>query len=244
MPKLNAEKKLGLLLPALLLVSLIAGAQPRKIENLPKFDIRKFHFGFTIGINSADFVLKRVPDFTPFDSLFIVEPASAPGFNLGLVADYHITPVLNLRFLPGLSFVQRSIDYSFRTNTNALRYRTINKPVESAFLEFPLHIKYRSMRLNNFAAYVLGGVNFRRDLASQEDVSPVFGQEMVKLHRQDFAYEVGVGFDFFMEYFKFSPEIKLSFGLPDLLVRDNTIWTNPIRRLTSRIFVVSFHFEG
>ncbi|MBA3900699.1 MAG: PorT family protein [Bacteroidetes bacterium] len=223
-----------------------AFAQIKKVENLPNFDQKIVHFGFTIGFNNADFVVNREPDFSVYDSLLSIEPQSAPGFSLGIIADLHITPVLNLRFLPSLSFVQRNMEYTFRADVanGGPMVNMVNKPVESTFLEFPLLIKYRSARLNNIAAYVVGGLNYRIDLASQEDVSPIFGQELVKLVRYDYAYEIGVGFDFFLEYFKFSTELKASFGIPDLLVRDGTIFSDPIRRLSSRIFVLSFHFEG
>jgi hypothetical protein len=225
----------------LLTGSLAAWAQPRKVENLPKFDQKKFHFGFTLAYNSSNFTVRREPDFANFQNLRIVESQAQPGFNLGIIADYHITPVLNLRFIPGLAFVQRNLEYTLFDNGGGNRPTLIRKPVESTYLDFPLLLKYRSARLNNFAAYVVGGFKYSIDLASQEDV---FDPEIVKVFRQDFAWEVGVGFDFFMDYFKFSPEIKLSFGIPDLLVREGTIYTNPIRRLTSRVVVISFHFEG
>jgi hypothetical protein len=224
-----------------LIMAVIAHAQPRKIENLPKFDMKKFHFGFSLGYNNSGFTLQREPDFTAFDSLRSVTPNANPGFNLNIVADYHITPVLNLRFLPGLAFVQRTIDYRFLGHTNGSRATVISKPIESTYLDLPLLIKYRSARLNNFAAYVIGGVKYSIDLASQEDV---FDPEIVKIYRNDFSFEIGVGFDFFMDYFKFSPEIKMAFGIPDLLVREGTIYTSPIRRLTSRVLIISIHFEG
>jgi hypothetical protein len=224
----------------------MASAQRKKIENLPAFDQKKLHFGFSIGLNTADFVVDRNPNFFSADSLLVLEPESAPGFNLGIIADYHLSPVFSLRLLPTLSFVQRNLAYTFRevVVNGGPDTRLVNKPVESTFLEFPLLLKYRSARLNNFAAYVIGGFNYRLDLVSQENVNPVFGQEQVRLNRHDFAYELGVGFDFFMEYFKLSTELKFSFGIPDILIHDQTIYSNPIRKLSSRIFVLSFHFEG
>jgi hypothetical protein len=223
-----------------------AFAQKPKIENLPKFDRRKVHFGFSIGINSSNFTLRREPDITRFDSLLVLETQAQPGFNLGIIADYHITPVLNIRFIQALSFAQRNIEYTFPARS-AVNGQTINRviiPIESTFLEFPVLIKYRSARLNNFAAYIVGGFNYRLDLASNENAVTTAADQEVKLYRHDFAYEIGVGFDFFMEYFKFSPEIKLSFGIPNIMVRDGFIWTDPIQRLSSRIVVISFHFEG
>lgn len=223
-----------------------AYSQRKKVENAPEFDRRKVHFGFSFSINSTDFVVDRKPEFHSFDSLTTVESDPVSGFSLGIVADYHITPVFNLRFLPSLSFAQRNLEYTFRTSEIHYKsgYKKVSIPVESTFVEFPLLLKYRSARLNNFAAYVVGGLNYRIDMASQKDANAA-EKDIVKLIGHDLAYEIGVGFDFFMDYgWKFSPEIKLSFGIPNLLIKENTIYASPIRRLTSRIVVVSFHFEG
>lgn len=232
------------LIISLLLSGQTSYAQKKKIENLPKFDRKKLHFGFSIGLNSSDFVVDRMPDFQSFDSLKVIESQAMPGFNLGIIADYHITPVFNLRFIPALSFAQRNLEYTFSTPNSNGGFTRVIKPVESTFLDFPLNFKYRSARLNNFAAYIVGGFKYSIDLASQKDVTGVFGEEIVKLSRHDYSYEVGVGFDFFLEYFKFSPEIKLSFGIPNLIIKDGTLYSDPIRRLTSRIILISFHFEG
>ncbi|MDQ3193013.1 MAG: PorT family protein, partial [Bacteroidota bacterium] len=153
---MKAVGKIFLLTFILLISSQYSYAQKKKIENLPKFDQKRLHFGFTIGINSSDFAVDRVPDFQNFDSLKIVESQSMPGFNLGIIADYHITPVFNLRFIPALSFAQRNLEYTYSGSGNGTFTRIV-KPIESTFLDFPLNFKYRSTRLNNFAAYVVGG---------------------------------------------------------------------------------------
>ena len=55
--------------------------------------------------------------------------------------------------------------------------------------------------------------------------------------------EIGFGIDFYLEYFKFSPQIKISYGLLNLLTEDNTIFTNSINRLTTNGWMLSFTFE-
>jgi hypothetical protein len=235
-------KHLFIVVILLLSVQQVFGQKP-KIENLPAFDRKRIHFGFTLGINSADFRLTPQPDFSAFDSLRVVEVDRQPGFNLGIIADLHLNTYFSLRFIPSLAFSQRNIEYTFFHQRDTT-YSFVVQPIESTYLEFPLTLKYRSSRLNNFAAYVIGGGKYTLDLASQRDVVQIKGQEIVKINRHDFHYELGVGFDFFLEYFKFSPEIKMSFGLKDILIHDNTIYSDPIRRLNSRMFLISFHFEG
>ena len=66
----------------------------------------------------------------------------------------------------------------------------------------------------------------------------------MKIKRHDFAYEVGGGFDFFLEYFKFGIELKLSTGLRDLNVYDHSFYNEPITNLRSKVWWESITFEG
>lgn len=218
-------------------------SQKKKVENLPGFDHKIIHFGFTLGVNSSDFVLKH--NLARVDSLLSLQGQKQSGFNLGIVSDLHMSPLLNLRFIPALSFAQRNLEYIF-LNRRGER-ELIVKAVESTFIEFPLNVKYRSERLNNFAAYMLGGFKYSLDLASQAHVDNSSNPPqdiVIKLKKNSYAYEAGFGMDFFLHYFKFSTEIKLSMGLNDVFINDQTIFARPIESLRSKIILVSFTFEG
>lgn len=218
-------------------------AQRKKVENLPAFDHKIIHFGFTLGVNSTDFIMKH--NLAKVDSLLSLQTQKQSGFNLGIVSDLHMTPLLNLRFIPALSFAQRNLEYIF---LNRRGERELNvKAVESTFIEFPLNVKYRSERVNNFAAYILGGFKYSIDLASQAHVDNTSNAPqdiVIKLKKHSYSYEAGFGMDFFLKYFKFATEIKLSMGLNDLFINDQTIYAKPIESLRSKIILVSFTFEG
>jgi hypothetical protein len=232
-----------ILLSIITLLAVEASAQKLYPENLPHFDKRRFHFGFSLGVNSTDFTIRRKANMFQYDSLMVLESSKQAGFNLAIISDLHLGPYFNLRFVPALSFAQRNLEYTF--NRGDTTSYMIVKPVESTFVEFPLHLKYRSARLNNFAAYIFGGGNFLIDLASQRDVKNAISTDIVvKLNKYDYRYELGFGFDFFLEYFKFSPELKMSFGIPDILKRDGTVYSEPIDKLRSRVFLISINFEG
>ncbi len=202
------------------------------------------HFGFSLGINSSDFTTEF--DLSRNDSLKLLQVDPQLGFNLGIVSDLHIGTHFNLRFIPTLSFSQRNVEYTF-TRFRGEEDRTFVKPVESTYLDFPINFKMRSARDRNFAAYVVGGLMYSYDLVSQENSrnnSSNPDDIVIKLSRSTFHYQAGFGFDFFLQYFKFSPEFKLSMGLDNQLVQDGTLFANPIDRLRSRIFLVSLTFEG
>jgi hypothetical protein len=109
-------------------------------------------------------------------------------------------------------------------------------------LDFPIYIKYKSERYNNFRAYVIGGLKYSMDIASKEKIDDK-GQEIVKLKKHDLMAEIGFGLDFYLEYFKFSPQIKISYGLLNLLTKDKTVYTQSINRLTANGWMLSFTFE-
>ncbi len=221
----------------------VAAQKGIKVENLPNFDLHKFHFGFALSYNSSDLQMKLKPSAPFQDSLLVLEHRKQPGFNLGIVASFNMNQYLSLRFLPTLSFQERILQYQFRTADGGSVY--FQKPVESTYLEFPILLKYRSARINNFAVYMIGGGKFCIDMASQKDVNNALDDEVVvKLARNDYAAEIGGGMDMFLTYFKFGVELKAAFGIPNLLIDDGTRFSTPIESLRSKTWVLTFTFEG
>ena len=215
--------------------------QGRTILNLPKYEFERLHFGFTLGINSANFVVN--PKVLK-DSMLAVRSGPQTGFNIGIISEYAIQRYLTVRFLPNLSFAERHIDFTMQTYQGLGDYIKI---IESTFLDFPVDIKLRSARMNNFAAYVIAGGKYTIDLATQKNVDNSTldpAQQVVKLNRNDIGYEMGAGMEFYLPYFKFAIEGKLSLGFKNLLVNDNTIFSNAIESLYSKMFLLSFTFEG
>ena len=237
-----------LIFPLLLIGMLPSSAQSTtgkgiKIENLPNFDLRRFHFGFLLSYNTSDFFIRVDPRATFRDSLMVLDHIRKPGFNLGIVASLNMTPNTSLRFLPTLSFQERQLFYQFREADGAYSYYT--KPVESTYLEFPLLFKLRSDRINNFAVYLIGGGKFGIDMATQKDVNQALDTEtVIKLAKYDYSVDVGGGFDFFLPFFKFGIELKHGIGLPNLLIDDETRFSTPIESLRSKVYVLTFTFEG
>tara|TARA_R110002096_G_scaffold238027_9_gene429403 strand:+ start:15861 stop:16619 length:759 start_codon:yes stop_codon:yes gene_type:complete len=212
-------------------------------QNLQRFDNRKIHFGFSLGLNSGGFALQRKPNLSANDSLGSLNVINQGGFSLGIVSDYHIHPFFNVRFLPTLVFGQRNMEYKFINSRGPSTSKIVT--VESTYLDFPILFKYRSMRLNNFAAYFIGGVKYSVDLASNEDVlNESINESIIKLKQNTTSAEVGVGTDFFLPYFKFAIELKMSYGLQNVMIRDNTELSNPVEQIVPKMFFITFLFEG
>jgi hypothetical protein len=216
-------------------------SKDNKVMNLQNYDNRIIHFGFLLGVNLADFRINYNPNYFGVDTVLSIQSKRESGFNLGIISDLRLGEYFNLRFVHTLSFSARTLQYVILEN-NVVVPR--DKQVESVFLDFPLLFKYKSERAGNFRAYLIGGAKYSLDMASQKDVNSTLVKDiLVKIDDTDMSVVFGIGFDLYLTYFKFSPEITYSFGLKNLLVQENNILTRPIDRLTSKIIQVSFNFE-
>jgi hypothetical protein len=237
--------QITLLMGVLLLFSAgtIRSQKNISLDNIPKFDNRFYHFGFLLSYNQSSFYIDRALNTTFRDSLLGIENVPQAGFNLALMASLNMTKNINLRFVPGLSFQDRGLNYRFLKADGTIDASV--KRTESVWLEFPLLLKLRTNRVHNFAAYALSGAKYSLDMQSQKDVSNTVAKDIViKLTDRDFCIEAGGGFDFFLPYFKFSIEMKAAFGMRNLLIQENNIYTSPLESLRTRAFVMSFCFEG
>lgn len=206
-------------------------------RNLPGFDARPYHFGFILSGNQSDF------NFAIADSLADdfrgVANLPQSGFNMHLMASYTLTRHLRVRFAPGLSFQDRGLSYKFQGQNDVV------KRTEAVNLDIPLHLKWRTDRMGNVAAYTLFGMKYARDFQSQQGVNQQLQTDnILRLQASNLAADVGAGIDFFFPYFKFAIQAKTEHGLINVLIPDDSNYANPLEFLKTRSFVISFCFEG
>ncbi len=229
-----------------ILISTCFFSQVEKNKNYRKFDERFIHFGFMLGINSADFTTFQKIDAYSKYQLKSLTANAQPGGQVGIVTTMKLGhPVVRLRFLPSLSFQERSLNYVFvNPDPDAEDDLFMEQRVNSTNLDFPLMLQFRTMRYNNFAAYVLGGAQYSLDLQSQQDAAQNFTNPFIKIKRDDWQAQVGAGVEFFAVYFKFGIEVKYSQSWKNSLIPENTKPANPIDKLYNNVLWLSFIFEG
>lgn len=229
---------------------------------MPNYDNEKFHFGFVLGANQTALTLRPIDDLSlrVWDTTYIpdilpmpdsarvmnIEYRPTPGFVISIVGDMRMGKHFNLRFVPSLAFGDRDLLYTIETYRDGdTSLIPITKRVPSTYINFPLEVKYKAVRAQNFRPYLMGGVQYTLDLASQAKKREKrnLGQKIVKLEQNDLYLEAGVGFDLYNEWFKFGMEIKMMYGLNDILTREHNLYTDGIERLRSKVFQVSFTFE-
>ncbi len=208
-------------------------------------DYKKVHWGFTIGINKYDFSIYKNQNFINSDSVryFGIESYSIPGFQLGPLVEFKLFKYLDLRIAADISFTQRNINYYFLTGTADSSYidEKLFK-VPSSFVELPVAFKYKSARYNNMRMYILGGANPKFDFSALKRQK--INEEAIKLNPLDIYYDIGLGIEWYLPYFKLSTELKFSQGFLDVLYHDNSIYTAPIDKLRSHVFMFSLHFSS
>ncbi len=237
----------------------------RQVQNLPNYDYAPYHFGFILALNQMYFAYTPVDNYqtTPYfgdnvpqeldkEVMFLnaIEHKSHTGFTVGIVGNLRMTKYTDLRFTPSMSFGSRELIYYFKdtTSTNTSMGEVIKKPLSSYLVDIPFHIKYKSKRIHNMRAYVIGGGKYSIDLANQNRQAKILGEEnpeLMKLNRHGFSFEIGAGMDFYAYFFKFGIEAKMSYGLNDILKRThhNHPYIAGIKELNSKIFQLSFTFE-
>ena len=226
----------------LLAMALASTGQVAKVQNHPNYDYKWIHFGFMVGLNTMDFGFQR----PALDTLLFADVSSTkPGFQVSIVSDLRLNDHFTLRFLPGITFGAREFSF-YDVDENGNSILDAQWTVESNFLDFPLLVKYKSKRVNNYRPYLIGGLNFRYDMAARRDYEP--GGPQVRLNKPDFYVEGGFGIDMFLQYFKFAPELKVSAGFRDVLVHDpagagKSIYVNSIESLNSYLVMLCFYFE-
>ena len=265
------KKALKIIAVTLLLIAGVvpAQAQRRVIHYLPKYEQEPYHFGFLLAYNQMMYTVKTVEDYQnvpqPANSwpngnynipstqnlyVYNIETLQTPGFTVGIIGSKRLGRYFDLRLIPSLSFSERRMRYDVAVKNldGEITMKTFTKSIGTTFVEFPLNIKYRSKRYNNIGAYLMGGVNPKIDLASQKDNKETDGQgnEFINnlvTKRFDVAGEIGAGFDIYNQWFKMGIEVKMSYGLLDIVKNEAFIYTAPIDKLRNKLFQISLIVE-
>jgi hypothetical protein len=216
-------------------------AQRDRVEYLPSFDKKKLHYGFYLGMNQNDFKL-NLRESTIQNANISVEPSI--GFNVGLIADLRLHKNLSLRLEPGL--VSNSKKIRFNHLTTSSNPQDSVRDIGSTYLHFPLVFKFSTDRYKNIRPYLLAGVSFDYNFSSNEKNQDDNSSGQFRMKTNNFMYEVGIGIDIYLYFFKFSPSIRGVFAMNNEIKYDddpNSKWTAPINFMGTRGIFLNFAFE-
>lgn len=231
---------LGFVLFALFAVlSPLRGQSSRGNYNFMDFQRRNYYFGITLGYNQSAYRVFRSERFILNDSVSGVESVFGQGFNINIISNLRLGDHFDIRFMPGFSFASRALVYDA---TRKDRPDYPNK-VESVFVELPFHVRYTSAPYHDKRLFLVSGLKYAYDIQAKSRERTL--GNLVKISPTDFTFEYGVGLQMFFPYFIFSPEFKVSQGLGNMLIYNNTLRESTVlEKVMSRTFTISLHFEG
>lgn len=237
--KLHLHRNQIVLVLAFTLISLGAQAQRYKWarENNPRYDERLISYGFVIGLHTSGYQVKYSDKFVTqnYDTVHSVMAPMSPGFSLGFLVNFRLYDVLDLRLMPKAGFYDFKLTYQYTNETSK------EQLVETTQMEFPVLLKYKSLRRGNIRMYMLGGFTPAFELSGKNDVQSTTDNLSVK--KSNITLDAGVGFDFYFPLFKFSQEIRFSRGVMDVLGSEPSPYRDPIRRLNTNTVSVYFIFQ-
>ena len=108
---------------------------------------------------------------------------------------------------------------------------------------------WRDVFINNYRPFVLAGISKDFNLSSNSKNIDDNFSNVFRTESQNINYEIGLGFDFYLFYFKFSPSIRGIFSMKNELIPDSV--NNPadsprtggISKMVSRGFAINLTFE-
>ncbi len=216
-------------------------AQEPRVQNRPFIDMRRFHYGFLLGLHMQDIEIENNGFVNPEtgEQWYAEINNYSPGFTVGVLGDLRLNKYLSLRILPSIHFGQKhAVYHEQRSGTDS------TQTFKSTYISVPIDLKFAAPRYNNFRPYLIAGINPMVDLTARK-------HDALRLKPFDIYLEVGMGCDLYLPFFKLIPEIKFCFGLLNIIQkdRDDLIdtsllkYTQSVNGGRSNMIVLTFNFE-
>ncbi len=207
-------------------------------RNNPNYDNRKFTYGFLIGLHTTAYQIKYSEEFVSpaLDTVYAVRPIWSPGFSLGFIINYRLEELWDLRLTPKVAFYENKLRYEFTDDTP-----TDIHTVETTMVEFPLLIKFKSERRENLRMYMIGGVKPGIEASGKKDLENVNTE--LEITGGNLSVDLGFGLDIYYPLFKFSPELRFSRGLVNILDNRTNKYGLPLQRVNTNTVTLYLLFQ-
>ncbi|MBK9272697.1 MAG: outer membrane beta-barrel protein [Saprospiraceae bacterium] len=207
--------------------------------NYEGFRRKDHYFGLTLGYNQSGYKIEHGRTLRPGGVFRVNNSVSNGGLTLCMITNFKIGEYVDYRILPSISLSYRTLTFTPSAGGPIKEHK-----IESVFGEIPMIVRFTSAPYKDFRVFMLSGVKYSYDFASNSR-SDKTRFELIRISPHDFQVELGVGMQFYMPFFIFSPEIKFSHGISNLLIYDTKLVESTlIDKLFSRSLTISLHFEG
>lgn len=207
--------------------------------NFNSFNRKPYYFGIALAYKNANFTLEKTDRFILNDSFRIAETVRGSGITASVITNFKIGDHFDIRLLPSISLINREFEFTPVENNRFVETSNI----ESVLAEIPVLIRYKSMPYKDKRLFVVGGFKYGYDVASNSKINRK--RQLIRLSPHDFSLEIGAGIQFFLPYIIFSPEIKFSQGIDNVLIYNNQLEkAKVLEKVFTRSFSITLNFEG
>ena len=212
-----------------------------RLVNNENFDKPQLSYGYYLGFNVYDYNI----DYTT--NVNDVQVLKYAGLNVGLVGNFRINDYIDIRLEPGLVISRRELNYSY-TYFNGISHeeKDLIREIQSTFVHIPLLIKFSTKRINNIKPFIVAGFSTALNLSSQQNNPKDNSNNTFRVTKNNLYYELGIGIDLYLTWFKFTPSLRGVFSIQDELVNDvdpNSPWTKNMTQIQTRGLFINFTFQ-
>lgn len=197
---------------------------------------KALYWGISLGLNTTNFRIDRQPLTTDNDTILSIDDKSQPGFNLGLIGNWQFNRYFDLRFIPNMTFGEKLIQYN---TINGI----VDNRIKTTYITVPVCVRFKSEPVNDWRLFVIAGLKYDYNIDPQ--TRPTSEPNRITLRKDGLSMEYGIGLQYFFPYFIFSPELKYSHSLFNMLdPNQSDLNRSALKGLYPRSLVFTLNFEG
>lgn len=186
--------------------------------NNKDFENTHWFFSLVMGPQISWYNIQKREQFYTQDTIFGIKPNVGGGFTVGIDFTWKPNKYIELRTnLFQFLIEQRSMTYTI-TKPGFLETPLMDKTLESAYLRFPLLVKINSDRINNFRVFLLLGMKYDIEIAS--NFSQKVDLTRVSLRKSDWGLQGGFGFHFYLPTVVLTTQFQFDYGFSNMINYD------------------------
>ncbi len=206
----------------------------------PTRDFRKHYFwGIAFCATQAKMRMELDKTFyepAHIDSLVGIMPQSSAGGGFGGTFAYKFGKdrKFELKTQTMLQLHQRNLQYYWKNSIGP------NIKIETISFDVPVDLKYYSDMPKNTRFYVLAGLRWSHDFQSNQDVTIGASKPLVAFKKDTYYYEMGLGWEFRLDFVDVCIELRMTNGINNALVRiPDSYYSSSIHSILPRLFGIS-----
>lgn len=229
-------------------------AQDEKVWNKPYIDLRQFHFGVLLGTHLQDMELLNSgiqlienEDGTTTETLITCDQDRwDAGFTVGVLGELRLSQYFAFRVAPAMYFGTKHLTFHNLTSLQDDGTPTVQtQELKTVYVSAGCELIYGSKRRNNHRPYLMVGLNPMLNLSGKDT-------DCLKMKKYDCFFEIGLGCDYYLPFFKLRPELKFMYSLMNSLdtnhadeIKDETLkmYSKSVSEAHAKMICLTFYFE-